>query len=187
MAKLNSLADSVTLPGTTVQMPLIGFGVYQVPADTCAQATKLALDAGYRHIDTAQLYRNEAEVGKAILASGVSRSGIFVTTKIGMRGATAEATYDLALASVKRIAGDGPDAYVDLFLIHIPWVKGEAVGRKELWQALERLLEEGKTRAIGVSNYGVEHLEELREYAKVWPPHVNQIQVSYAAPHAVQL
>lgn len=84
-----------------------------------------------------------------------------------------EKTYENVLDSVHKI--DGKDGYVDLFLIHTP--SGGAVARKEMWQALEKLLEHGKTRSIGVSNWGIGHIEELKDLAKVYPPHVNQIEV----------
>lgn len=159
----------------TIHIPRLGFGVYQIPPDTCTAAVKHALATGYRHIDTAQLYRNELQVGIAVVESNITRSEIFITTKQGILGSTPEETYSLALASITKISGK--DGYVDLFLIHIPHIRGGADGRKELWQTLERLYDEGKVKAIGVSNYGVEHLEEMRSYARVWPPHVNQIEL----------
>ncbi|KAK3385322.1 putative aldo-keto reductase [Podospora didyma] len=175
--KITSIAATVTPPGTNVHLPRLGFGVYQIFGESCISSCKTALDAGYRLIDSAQLYRNEDQVGAVVRDSELDRAEIFVTTKQGIRGATPQETYNLAAESVKRIAGSGPGAYVDLFLIHIPYVKGEAEGRKEVWQALERLYDEGKTRLIGVSNYDIEHIEEMKAYAKVWPPHVNQIEL----------
>ena len=132
-----------------------------------------ALEAGYRHIDTAQFYANEAEVGEALRTSTVPREQVFVTTKILSPAASVEATYDKLLASVHKISG--ADGYVDLFLIHSS--SSGSAGRKLLWQALEKLFFEGKTKSIGVSNFGVGHIEEMRSYAQVWPPHVNQIEV----------
>jgi diketogulonate reductase-like aldo/keto reductase len=116
-------------------------------------------------------------VGDAVRNSGLPRKELFVTTKIMSPGGSPEATYEKLLGSVRKISGDGDGAYVDLFLIHHPGA-GWA-GRKETWLALERLLDEGKTRSIGVSNYGVKHIEEMKAYAKVWPPHVNQLEVSF--------
>lgn len=170
-----SMADTVALPGTSVHIPRLGFGVYQVHRDIAVQVCAAALDAGYRHIDSAQLYRNEEQVGQAVHISQLRRSDVFLTTKIGLRKGSAEDTYKSMLESVRKIAGDG--GYVDLFLLHSPNVKGGPNGRKELWMGLERLLDEGKTRSIGVSNYTIDHLEELKGYTKAWPPQINQIEL----------
>ncbi|BCS00485.1 aldo/keto reductase family protein [Aspergillus luchuensis] len=168
-----SFADEVPLPNSAVKIPRLGFGVYRSPSTQCVQSCLKALEVGYRHIDTAQFYANEKEVGDAIRSSGLPRNEIFVTTKILSPAGSPEATYERLLASVEKIGG--PDGYVDLFLIHSS--KSGSSGRKHLWQALERLLEEGKAKSIGVSNFGVKHIEEMKEYAKVWPPHVNQIEL----------
>lgn len=90
-------------------------------------------------------------------------------------GGSPQATYEKIVESIDKISGGDKDGFVDLFLIHSP--KSGLKGRKELWQALERVLEEGRTRSIGVSNFGVGHIEEIKSYGKVWPPHVNQIEV----------
>lgn len=169
-----TITDTLPLPSTSVQIPRLGFGVYRSPTNQCVTSCLKALEAGYRHIDTAQFYANEAEVGEAIRKSGIPRDQIFATTKILSPAGSPEATYDKLLASVEKVGGAG--GYVDLFLIHSSG-SGSA-GRKQLWQALERLYEEGKARAIGVSNFGAKHIEELKPWAKVWPPHVNQIEVS---------
>lgn len=105
--------------------------------------------------------------------SGLQRSDVFITTKILIAAGSVEKSYQKLLESVHKV--DGQDGYVDLFLIHT--ASGGSKARKEMWLALERLLKEGKTRAIGTSNWGIGHIEELREFAKVWPPHVNQIEV----------
>ncbi|KAL4806158.1 aldo-keto reductase [Aspergillus unguis] len=168
-----AITDLVPLPNSSVKIPRLGFGVYRSPATQCKQSSIKALEAGYRHIDTAQFYANEKEVGEAIRESGLPRSEIFVTTKIMSPAGSPEATYEKIVDSVDKIAGK--DGYVDLFLIHSS--SSGASGRKELWQALEKLLEEGKTKSIGVSNFGVKHIEEMRAYAKVWPPQVNQIEL----------
>ncbi|KAK4220362.1 NADP-dependent oxidoreductase domain-containing protein [Rhypophila decipiens] len=174
-----SIQSTVAPRGSHVRVPRLGFGVYQILGDSCTTACQRALEVGYRQIDTAQLYRNEEQVGAALRKSGLPRSHVFITTKQGLRGDTPEATYQLAEKSVERIAGpsSGTKAYVDLFLIHIPHIRGDAEGRKEVWQALERLYAEGKARLIGVSNFSVDHMEEMKSYAKVWPPHVNQIEL----------
>ncbi|PKY06252.1 putative aldo-keto reductase [Aspergillus campestris IBT 28561] len=168
-----TITDLVSLPNSPVRIPRLGFGVYRSPTNQCVQSCLNALKAGYRHIDTAQFYANEQEVGDAIRASGIPRSDIFVTTKILSPAGSYDATYKKMVDSVEKIGGKG--GYVDLFLIHSS--SSGSAGRKELWQALEQLLEEGKTRSIGVSNFGVMHIEEMRSYAKVWPPHVDQIEL----------
>ncbi|GAB1197929.1 hypothetical protein APSETT444_007235 [Aspergillus pseudonomiae] len=162
MAAKLTITDLVPLPNSAVRIPRLGFGVYRSPPTQCVLSTSKALEAGYRHVDTAQFYANEKEVGDAIRASGIPRSDIFVTTKILVPGGSPDATYSKLLASVEKIGG--PDGYVDLFLIHS--ANSGALGRKEMWQALERLLEEGKTKSIGVSNWGVKHIEEMKSYAK---------------------
>ncbi|KAK3312554.1 putative aldo-keto reductase [Apodospora peruviana] len=172
-----SLQSTTTAPGgkSSIRIPRLGLGVYQIAQSNCISACKTAFGEGYRLIDTAQLYRNEEQVGAAIRECGLDRADIFVTTKQGVRGETPKATYDFAIESIKSISGFG--GYIDLFLIHVPWIRGEAEGRREIWQVMERLLDEGKVKAIGVSNYDVEHLEEMKAYAKVWPPAVNQIEL----------
>lgn len=169
------ITDLLRLPNSSIHIPRLGFGVYRSPQNQCVTSCHHALEAGYRHIDTAQFYGNEKEVGEALRTCGLPREEVFVTTKIISPAGSIEATYDKLLASVEKIGG--PNGYVDLFLIHSS--SSGAAGRKVLWQALERLLEEGRTRSIGVSNYGVRHIEEMRAYARVWPPHVNQIEVRF--------
>ncbi|KAE8145902.1 NADP-dependent oxidoreductase domain-containing protein [Aspergillus avenaceus] len=173
MSTKYAITDLLPLPESEVQIPRLGFGVYRSPTNVCVQSCLTALKAGYRHIDTAQFYANEKEVGDAIRQSGIPRSELFITTKILVPGGSPEATYEKLLASVEKIGG--PGGYIDLFLIHS--ANSGTSGRKEMWQALEKLLEEGKTKSIGVSNWGVKHIEELKSYAKVWPPHVNQIEL----------
>ncbi|KAI9783189.1 MAG: hypothetical protein M1835_003859 [Candelina submexicana] len=175
MATKLALTDLLPLPNTTTKIPRLGFGVYQSPPSVCLNSCLSALKAGYRHIDTAQFYANEKEVGQAISQSGLARREIFVTTKILSAGGSPEATYKKVVESVRKIGGEGEDSYVDLFLIHSP--SGGSAARKEMWQALERLVDEGKARSIGVSNFGVGHIEEMKGYAKIWPPHVNQIEL----------
>ncbi|KAL4933100.1 aldo/keto reductase family protein [Aspergillus undulatus] len=173
MSNKYTITDLLPLPNSSVKIPRLGFGVYRSPAAQTKQSSIKALEAGYRHIDTAQFYANEKEVGEAIRDSGLPRDQIFVTTKILAPAGSPEATYQKIVDSVDKIGGK--DGYVDLFLIHSS--SSGSSGRKELWQALEKLLEAGKTRSIGVSNFGVKHIEEMRAYAKVWPPHVNQIEL----------
>lgn len=167
------ITDLLPLPKSSVGIPRLGFGVYRSPPNQCVQSCLKALEAGYRHIDTAQFYANEAEVGEALRTTSVPRDQIFVTTKILSPAASVEATYDKLLASVHKIGG--ADGYVDLFLIHSS--SSGSAGRKVLWQALEKLYAAGKTKSIGVSNFGVGHIEEMRSYAQVFPPHVDQLEV----------
>lgn len=172
MASL-SIRDIAPLSNKSTSIPKLGFGVYQLYGQSCQKAVLAALEAGYRHIDSAQLYRNESDVGAVIHESSLKREDIFLTTKIRQSAGSAEKSYQSCLDSIEKIGGQG--GYVDLFLIHIPGTGRES--REELWGALEKLYAEGRTKAIGVSNYRPQHIEEMREYAKVWPPHVNQIEV----------
>jgi len=170
MAQL-TIRDVLPLVGSRLKIPRLGFGVFKAPQDVTVNACLEALKAGYRHIDTAQAYHNEAEVGEAIRKSNIPREEIFVTTKIANPGGSTEKSYKQCLASVEKMGLD----YVDLFLIHSPVSGLEA--RKEVWAALEQLQKDGKTKSIGVSNFGVHHLEELKGYATVFPPAVNQIEL----------
>lgn len=172
-AKL-SLTSVLPLPNSSITIPRLGFGIYQSTGKQCVISCLNAFKAGYRHIDSAQFYRNEAEVGEAVRKSALSRSEVFVTTKILSAAGSVEKSYRKCVESVEKI-DSGKDGYVDLFLIHSP--SGGSAKRKEMWLALERLYEEGKAKSIGVSNYGVGHIEEMKSYAKVWPPHVNQIEL----------
>lgn len=173
---IRSITDALALPNspTSTRMPQLGFGTYLSPPDLTLKSCLTALQAGYRHIDTAQYYQNEADVGEAITQSGLAREDVFVTTKVLTPGDGPDATYAACLESVEKIGGIG--GYVDCFLIHSPNV-GEAK-RKEMWLALERLHREGRARAIGTSNFGKGQIEGLKGVGEVWPPHVNQIEVS---------
>ena len=173
-----AITDVLPLHNSTVKIPRLGFGIYQSPTTVCMQSCLTALKASYRHIDSAQIYRNESEMGEATRQSGIPRKEVFLTTKIMTVGGSPEATYKKCLDSVKKI--DGEDGYVDLFLIHSP--SGGASAVKEMWQALEKLEEEGRAKSIGTSNFGVGHIEEMKPWARVWPPQVNQIEVCLAAP-----
>lgn len=160
---------SVFRLNTGASIPALGLGVYQMPANNLThRAIDQALKYGYRHIDTAAIYHNEEVVGKALVTSLIPRDHVFLTTKLW----NSDHGYDKAIkachASLARLGTD----YVDLYLIHWP-VQGK---RKETWRALETLFEEGKCRAIGVSNYMHRHLEELLGHCKV-PPAVNQIEL----------
>lgn len=142
-----TLNSVVPLPESDLTIPRIGFGVYLSPTDVCIASCSTALKLGYRHIDTAQYYANELEVGQAVRDSGIPRKDIYVTTKImNPVDNSVEATLASARASVEKI-GLG---YVDLFLIHSPSSGPE--GRNIMWTALERLKAEGAVKSIGVSN-----------------------------------
>jgi len=127
-----------------------------------------------RHIDSAQYYANEEQVGKAFVESKIPRSDVFLTTKILSAGKDFDSTYISITDSIKKMSG-GSDGYVDLFLIHSPNAGPEAV--KSMWQPLEKAHKEGKIKTIGVSNFGKGQIENMKQYATVWPPHVNQIEV----------
>ncbi|KJA27904.1 hypothetical protein HYPSUDRAFT_130547 [Hypholoma sublateritium FD-334 SS-4] len=149
-------------------MPRLGFGVYQ-NYDTTA-STLEAFAAGYRHVDSAQVYRNEADVGAAVRASGIPRAELFITTKCVSKTHGYESTIAGVDASLARMQFE----YIDLFLIHDPF-SGTA-RRLETYRALLDAQAAGKIRSVGVSNYNVKHLEEIR--AKGWPmPAVNQVEL----------
>lgn len=152
------------------EIPRIGLGVFQAKAggETRA-AVRSALELGYRHVDTARVYNNERDVGQAIAESGIPREQIFVTTKLWNSDHGYEAALKACQGSLQRLGL----AYVDLYLIHWP-VQGL---RKETWRALVKLREDGLCRSIGVSNYMIRHLEELRAASEIQPA-VNQVEVS---------
>ena len=151
-----------------VEMPQLGLGVYQSrPGRETRRAVVAALEAGYRLIDTAAMYQNEADVGAAIRDSGVPREEVFVTSKLW----NDDHGYEQALRAFRETLRRLGTGYVDLYLIH--WPSGGEL--KETWRALEHLQAEGLTRAIGVSNYAVGHLEEMLGYAHVLPA-VNQVE-----------
>lgn len=172
MAKLG-LNSTLSLPNSSHKIPQLGFGVYQSPKDTCVKSCLTALKAGYRHIDTAQYYENEEQVGHALRDSGLKREDVYLTTKVLFPGDDLDSTYKSIVESVEKLAGK--DGYVDLFLIHSP--NGGPDKRKLMWLALEKAKKEGKVREIGVSNYGIGHIEEIKKIGTVWPPAINQIEV----------
>lgn len=172
-ATQHSLQSALPLPSSANKIPQIGFGVYLSPPEKCVNSCLKALEAGYRHIDTAQYYENEESVGKALRDSKLQREDVYITTKILSAGNDADSTYQKIVESVEKLAGK--DGYVDLFLIHTP--NGGPDARKLMWQALEKAKEAKIARDIGVSNYGVQHIEEIKSIGKVWPPAINQIEV----------
>ena len=159
-----------------VLIPQFGFGTFQIPPGRTREATLAALEIGYRHIDTAEMYGNERQVGEAVRASGLDRGEVFVTSKLN----NAHHAHGEALKAFDRTVEDLGLGYVDLFLIHWPLRKiGDYV---ETWRALEEIHRSGRARAIGVSNFQVHHLGRLLAETTTVPA-VNQIE---AHPYLVQ-
>ena len=153
-----------------VEIPQLGFGVFQIPPEETQERVEEALAAGYRHVDTAAAYRNEAGVGEAIAASGVRREDVFVTTKLW----NSEQGYDSTLRAFEQSVERLGTGNVDLYLIHWP-----QPGRDlflDTWRAFERIKEECGARSIGVSNFRIEDLERLQREAEQQPT-VNQIEL----------
>jgi len=165
VAKLND--------GNTI--PLLGLGVFRTaPGETAYNAVLAALKAGYRHIDTAALYKNEEDVGRALRDSGVQRSEVFVTSKLWAMGLPDGASgYEYALQeaekSLRRLG-----TYLDLYLIHSPH---HPSARLDMWRALVELKQSGRVRSIGVSNYGSHHIDEIIASGSSVVPAVNQVEV----------
>jgi 2,5-diketo-D-gluconate reductase A len=163
-----------TVPTVTLNdgahMPQLGLGVWQVPNETVTSTVHTAIDAGYRSIDTAALYRNESGVGKAVATASVPRAELFVTTKLW----NTDQGYDGALRafdeSIRRLRLD----YVDLYLIH--WPTPARPRYVETWKAFEKLRTDGRVRSIGVSNFHISHLRRLLDEAEIVPA-VNQIEL----------
>lgn len=173
----NSLEDTYTL-NNGVKIPIIGFGTWQTPdGDVAEHAVESALNAGYRHIDTAAAYGNEESVGEALKRSGVNRHDLFITTKLW----NADHGYRSAKAAIDRSLQNLKVDYLDLYLIHWPnpvdmrdhWAEANA----ESWRAMEEVVQAGKIRAIGVSNFRKRHLDELLKTAEIKPV-VNQIMLN---------
>jgi len=154
------------------RIPQLGFGVFQIPPDDTADAVKTALDIGYRHIDTAEMYQNEKGVGDGIRHAGVDRSEVFVTSKLNNgfhKPDDARRAFDHTLSAL------GFD-YVDLFLIHWPLPTLYGGDYVSTWKTLEEFKKDGRARSIGVSNFQVEHLKRLAQETETVPA-VNQIEV----------
>lgn len=149
-----------------VKMPMLGYGVYQVTADECERCVLDALDAGYRLIDTAQSYFNEEQVGSAIQKSGVPREEIFLTTKVWVEHYGYEACRKSVEDSLRKLGTD----YLDLMLLHQPF--SDYYGA---WRALEDLYDEGKLRAIGISNFYPDRMVDLASFCRIRPM-VNQVE-----------
>jgi len=159
------------LLNNTVELPAIGLGVFQTPPEETRAAVEAALATGYRHIDTAAAYGNEREVGEAVRTSGIPRDEVFLETKIWISDYGYEETLHGFDKSAAKLGVD----QIDLLILHQP-LPSDFAKTIEAYRALETLLEAGKVRAIGVSNFMVEHLTELLEKATVVPA-VNQIEV----------
>lgn len=151
-------------------IPQMGVGTWTLKGNVAKNNVRMALEAGFRHIDTAQMYENEAEVGQGILDSGVAREEIFLTTKVntGVMREGSEAVRKSIEESIAKLKTD----YLDLLLIH--WPVKDCI--KETWQVMEGFVEEGKIRSIGLSNFNPHHLDDLLSYAKIRPV-VNQIEL----------
>ena len=170
MNKTMTLTNGMTIP-------VLGYGTWRnTDPEECINGVKWALEHGYRHIDTAQMYGNEAEVGEGIRLSGVPREEIYLTTKLNNNNHGYENAKRTIDESLERLGTD----YLDLFLIHWPEVEGHEddweTDNIETWRALEEAYEAGKLKAIGVSNFKVKHLENLLPNCRITPM-VNQIRV----------
>ena len=174
----SSPIPTLTLP-TGLPIPVLGFGTYKVAPEDAYDAVSRALEVGYRHIDTAQMYGNEAEVGAALDASGIPREQIFLTTKVDNSNHEPER----AAASIAQSLQDLRTDYVDLLLVHwpLPTLYGGDVALP--WSALEEAFHTGGARAIGLSNYEREHVEAVRAVATV-APHVLQVESHPFFPNA---
>ena len=156
-----------------VKMPMLGYGVYQVTKEECERCVLDALKAGYRSIDTAQSYFNEEEVGSAVGKSGIPRNQIFLTTKVWVEHYGYEECKKSVESSLKKLRTD----YIDLMLLHQPFADYYGA-----WRALEELYEEGKLRAIGISNFYPDRMVDIASFARIRPM-VNQVEVH---PHNQQ-
>ncbi len=160
--------NSLLLNTDGVQVPQLGFGVWQVPSDVAEQVVTTALEVGYRHVDTASAYGNEEGVGRAVRASGIPREKLFVTTKLfNPDHGRAEEAFD---ESLSRLGLD----YVDLYLIH--WPLPEHGTYLQAWRSLEKIYRQGRAKAIGVSNFTVETLTRVIDEAEITPS-INQIEL----------
>ncbi|WP_390408196.1 aldo/keto reductase [Lacticaseibacillus jixiensis] len=173
---MSVLTDTFTLNNGN-KIPQVGFGTWQIPdGDVAYRAVTMALEAGYRHIDTAFVYGNEKSVGKAIADSGVRRDELFVTSKLPAQIKDAAGVKDHFAKTLENLGLD----YLDLYLIHAPWPWGEAGTRYdkenlEAWQTMEQFYKDQTARNIGISNFDVHDMQNLLDNADVVPA-VNQIQ-----------
>jgi len=171
-------------------IPQLGFGVFKVEPDETTRIVADALSVGYRHIDTAAVYGNEEGVGKALAASGIDRSNLFITTKLWNDRQGTQSAFDAFDESLEKLGLD----YVDLYLIHWPAPANDKF--VESWKALEKIRESGRARSIGVSNFLVPHLDRLLQETDIVPV-VNQIELhpahqqpevtAFAREHGIQI
>ncbi len=173
---MSTVPDITLNDGNTI--PQLGFGVFQIKPKDTAKAVSEALEIGYRHIDTAEMYGNEKEVGEAIRSSGLDRGEVFVTSKLSNG---AHEPQDARKAFDRTLSALGFD-YVDLFLIHWPLPTRYGGDFVSTWKTLEEFHSDGRSRSIGVSNFQIEHLERLAAETEVVPA-VNQIEVHPYLPN----
>ena len=176
----NPAIDAVRRLSNGVEMPLLGFGTWQMTGEAGYQGFMTAIAAGYRHIDTAAVYRNEVEVGRAIRDSGIPRSEFFIVSKVEIQAKS----YDAAMASFEQTLADLGTDYVDQYLIHWPVTRnflrrmsGDIyhAENREVWRALEDIYIAGRARSIGVSNFSINDLRNIMEVARIMP-HANQVK-----------
>ena len=161
---------TLTTPTGPVEIPRIGFGVWQVPESEVGAAVTTALEAGYRHVDTARIYGNEAGVGRALAQSEVPRDDVFVTTKVWNDDHGRDATRRAFDASMERLGLD----VLDLYLVHWPVPAQDRY--VETWRTLRELRDEGRVRAVGTCNFHAEHLQRLHDATGEWPC-INQVEL----------
>lgn len=168
------MADAISIPNVTLddglEIPQLGFGVFQVPPKETQRVVEQALAVGYRHVDTAAAYRNEEGVGAAVGASGIEREDVFVTTKLWNSEQGFVSTLQAFEASLDRLGFD----YVDLYLIH--WPVPSAGRFLDTWRAFEQIHAQGQARTIGVSNFRIGDLQQLERETEIGPT-VNQIEL----------
>lgn len=186
MLELTNINSTFNL-NNGVKIPCVGYGTFRTPAAVAEQAVKEAIETGYRHIDTAAVYGNEEAVGKGIKDSGIKREDLFVTSKLWNTNRGYEQTKKAFQETLDRLQMD----YLDLYLIHWPANEKQfgddaAKINAETWRAMEDLYNEGKIRAIGVSNFMPHHIAELMKTAKVAPA-VDQIEVHPGWPHTEEV
>ncbi len=186
MLELTNINSTFNL-NNGVKIPCVGYGTFRTPAAVAEQAVKEAIETGYRHIDTAAVYGNEEAVGKGIKDSEIKREDLFVTSKLWNTNRGYEQTKKAFQETLDRLQMD----YLDLYLIHWPANEKQfgddaAKINAETWRAMEDLYNEGKIRAIGVSNFMPHHIAELMKTAKVAPA-VNQIEVHPGWPHTEEV
>jgi 2,5-diketo-D-gluconate reductase A len=168
---MNAIPDLTLNDGQRI--PQLGYGTFQVPPAETAAAVRAALDAGYRHIDTAQLYHNERGVGEGVRDSGLARSDVYITTKLSTGAHVPDDARRAFDGSLEALATD----YVDLFLIHWPMVRSYGGDFVSTWRVLEGFKADGRARSIGVSNFRIVDLQRLLEETETIPA-VNQIEVN---------